>query len=311
MSPRHEVRISCRRHDWTEALFDGRIAEPTFRMVAEGHMSLSALLDAAPELDFMECGLMNFVQAAAEGVAITALPVFIRASFRHSYIFVNSNSGIETPRDLEGKRVATRYGMTANVWARALLQDEYDVRLEKIRWVHQTGGRDAARFTLPPHVEMQVVERDVDLQDLLVAGKVDALIHPDLLPMKLLSRGTVRRLFADAAAEERKSYARTRIVPVMNVIAFRPDEDPTVMRHVFDAFRRAKEAGLAAMEDNRASGLLWYWKAWEDQVALVGRDPVPYAIEGMRPTIEAFVRHAVSQGLLEKPIPLERLFANV
>lgn len=305
-----EIRISCRRHDWTEALFNGEIVDPEMRFLPDAHVRLSALTDASPALDFMELSLMTFAQSVANGVAIKALPVFIRAAFRHAYIFVNNSAGIAGPRDLEGKRVGTRYEMTANVWARALLQQQYGVDLGKIRWVHQTGNRDGTRFKLPPHVQIETVAADVNLQDWLVAGKIDALIHPDLLPLKLLSRGTVHRLFADAAEEERKSYIRTHIVPVMNVIAYRRDEDPATVERVFNAFARAKELGLRAMEDNRDSGLLWYWKAWEDQVALVGRDPVPYSVAAMRPTLEAFVRHAVGQGLLERPIPVDSMFAE-
>ena len=309
-SPRREIRISCRRHDWTEALFDGRITEPTLTFLPDGHRRLPSLLGTAADLDFLECGLMTYVQSVADGLPISALPVFIRAAFRHSYIFVNTHAGIEHPRDLEGKRVGTRYEMTANVWARALLADEYGVQLEKIRWLHQTGGADGARFKLPPDVDLQTVDRDVDLLDLLVAGKIDALIHPDLLPLRLLAHDTVRRLFADAATEERKSYARSKIVPVMNVVIFRHDEEPATIKQVFDAFVRAKEAGIEAMEDNRDSGLLWYWKAWEDQVAFLGRDPVPYSLAQMRPTLETFIRHAVRHGLLEKPMAPDELFVN-
>lgn len=311
MTRERDIRISCRRHDWTEALFDGRLAEPGLTFLPDGHRRLPSLLAAAPELDFMECGLMTFVQSVADGLPILALPVFLRAAFRHSYIFVNKNSGIEGPRDLEGKRVGTRYEMTANVWARALLADEYGVRLEKIRWVHQTGGADGARFKLPPEVEVQTIGRDVDLLDLLVTSKIDALIHPDLLPLQLLAHKTVRRLFADAAKEEQRSYARSKIVPVMNVIIFRRGEDVATIQRVFDKFLRAKSVGLDAMEDNRDSGLLWYWKAWEDQVALIGRDPVPYSLAKMRPTLDAFIQHAVRHGLLDKPVSPDDLFANV
>ena len=309
-SPGREIRISCRRHDWTEALFDGQISEPTLIFLPDGHRRLPSLLGTAADLDFMECGLMTYVQSVANGLPISALPVFIRAAFRHSYIFVNKNAGIAHPRDLEGKRVGTRYEMTANVWARALLADEYGVQLEKIRWLHQTGGADGARFKLPAGVNMQTVGRDVDLLELLVAGKIDALIHPDLLPLRLLAHDTVRRLFADAAAEERQSYARSKIVPVMNVVIFRRGEESTTVKQVFDAFVRAKNAGIDAMEDNRDSGLLWYWKAWEDQVALLGRDPVPYSLAQMRPTLDSFIRHAVRHGLLEKPMAPDELFVN-
>ena len=310
-SRKGEIRISCRRHDWTEALFGSRTSDPSLTFLPDGHRRLPSLLGPAADLDFMECGLMTYVQSVADGVPISALPVFIRAAFRHSYIFVNTKSGIERPRDLEGKRVGTRYEMTANVWARALLADEYGVQLEKIRWVHQTGGADGARFKLPPEIDIETVGREVDLLDWLVSGKIDALIHPDLLPLRLLAHGTVRRLFADAAQEERKSYARSKIVPVMNVVIFRRDEEATTIKRVFDAFLRAKSIGIDAMEDNRDSGLLWYWKAWEDQVALLGRDPVPYSLAKMRPTLDAFIRHAVRHGLLDKPLSPDELFANL
>jgi len=305
-----EIRISCRRHDWTEALFDGRITEPSLTFLPEGHRRLPSLLGDPRDLDFMECGLMTYVQSVANGIPILALPVFIRAAFRHSYIFVNKSAGITRPRDLEGKRVGTRYEMTANVWARALLGDEFGVQLEKIRWLHQTGGADGARFMLPPGVEIETVGREIDLLDWLATGKIDALIHPDLLPLQLLSHSTVRRLFRDAAAEEQRSYTRSKIVPVMNVVVFRREEEPATIRRVFDTFVRAKKSGIDAMDDNRDSGLLWYWKAWEDQVALVGRDPVPYSLAKMRPTIEAFIHHAVRQGLLDEPLSPDELFAN-
>src|ERR1700752_1500249 len=102
MTREREIRISCRRHDWTEALFDGRVTEPTLKFLPDGHRRLPSLLAATPDLDFMECGLMTYAQSVADGLPILALPVFIRAAFRHSYIFVNANSGIAEPRDLEG-----------------------------------------------------------------------------------------------------------------------------------------------------------------------------------------------------------------
>ena len=305
-----DIRISCRRHDWTEALFTGAVGEPGLRMQPDGHVRMSALLDEPPAFDFLECGLMSFAQAVAKGTKLLGLPIFIRAAFRHSYIFVNKQAGIADPRDLEGKCVGTRYEMTANLWARALLAEEYGVDIGRIRWVQQRAGRDGTCFTLPPGTVMEEVGKEVDLQQWLEEGRIDALIHPDVLPLALLSRPNVRRLFPDAAAEERKSYARAKIVPVMNIIGFRRDEDPARVRRVFDAFCRAKQAGLAAMEDNRDSGLLWYWQAWEEQVALVGRDPVPYSLAKMRPTVEAFVRHAVAHGLLSRSLAPEELFAN-
>ena len=239
---------------------------------------------------------------------VRALPVFIRCAFRHSYIFVHAGSGIRDPKDLEGKKVGTTYGMTANVWARGLLVHEYGVRLGAVRWVNAEAKDDS--YVLPPGMQLEYVPKDTDLQEWLVAGKIDALIHPDLIPSALLARKNVKRLFPDAAEEEKKSYRHSKVIPVMNLIACREEylERLDVVREMFQAFCRAKELGLEKMQDSRDSGLLWYWDSLEKQMALVGPDPVPYSVEKIRRTLQTFVDLSVEQGLIRSPIRLEDLF---
>jgi len=305
-----KLRIACRRHDWSNALFDGRLDEPGMTFLPEAHLDIHALTSANPEVDFMECGLINYYQARSEGVPIMALPVFLRAAFRHSYIFVNTNAGIDAPRDLEGRRVGTRYGMTANVWARALLQHQYGVQLEKIRWLNQE-TRPVAPYELPAGTVLEPVGTDVDLQDWLVQGKIDALVHANVVAPRLLARGNVRPLFANAPEEERAYYRATKIVPVMNVIAYRqhdPLAGPETIARVFDIFRTAKAIDLVAMEDPRDSGLVWYAEALAAQVALLGPDPAPYSVEAMRTTLDAFISYGLEQGVLTKRLELSDLF---
>lgn len=304
------LRVACRRHDWSNALFDGRVTAPELEMLGDGHLGLEALLDEPAAVDFMECGLVNYYWARSQGAPVRALPVFLRAAFRHSYIFVNDAVRVDHPRDLEGKRVGTRYGMTANVWARALLQHQHGVRLESIRWLNQE-TRQPAPYALPAGLVLEPVGRDVSLQAMLVNGEIDALVHPDVIATRLFAQGNVRRLFSDAPAAERAYYRTTGFVPVMNVIAFREStlrERPDAVSAVFDAFCRAKAAGLAAMEDVRDSGLLWYYQALEEQLALVGPDPAPYALERMRPALEAFVGYGLEQGVFTQTFAPDDLF---
>ena len=304
------ARVACRRHDWSNALFDGRVVEPALEFVADGHLGLEALLETPAVVDFMECGLVNYYWARSQGAAVLALPVFLRAAFRHSYIFVNQNVRVDHPRDLEGKRVGTRYGMTANVWARALLQHQHGVLLERIHWLNQE-TRTPAPYALPAGLVLEPVGRDVKLQELLVEQKIDALVHPDVLATRLFARGNVRRLFSNAADAERDYYRTTGIVPVMNVIAFRERdlrERPDVVTTVFGAFCRAKNAGLAALEDVRDSGLLWQYEALEEQLALIGPDPAPYSLMQMRPALAAFASYALEQGVITAAPPLDELF---
>jgi 4,5-dihydroxyphthalate decarboxylase len=304
------VRVACRRHDWSNALFDGRVAAPALEFVPDGHLGLEALLAEPATVDFMECGLVNYYWARSQGAAVRALPVFLRAAFRHSYIFVNDNVRVDHPGDLEGKRVGTRYGMTANVWARALLAHQHGVQLEKIHWLNQE-TRTPAPYALPPGLVLEPVERHVDLQELLVQKQIDALVHPDVLPLRLFANGNVRRLFSNVAEAERAYYRATGIVPVMNVIVFRERDLHAridVVGDVFDAFCRAKAAGIAAMEDVRDSGLLWYYEALEEQIALVGPDPAPYSLERMRPTLDAFIGYGLEQGVFTRRFTPDELF---
>jgi len=303
------IRVACRRHDWSNALFDGRVAVPSLEIVPEAHLELDALTGASPRVDFMEVGLLNYYRARSAGAAIDALPVFLRAAFRHNYIFVNAQSGIERPKDLEGKRVGTRYGMTATLWARGLLQHQHGVALEKIRWLNQE-TRAGAPYALPPGLVLEPVPPEVNLQRQLIDGEIDALIHPDLIPTKLLAYASVRRLFAAAPEAERAYYRATRIVPVMNTIAFRTSERPDTVAAVLEGFRRAKAAGLEAMQDVRDSGLLWNYEALEAQIALMGPDPVPYSVDAMRPTLQALIDFGLEQGVFTKRLSLEDLFRS-
>jgi 4,5-dihydroxyphthalate decarboxylase len=303
------VKVACRRHDWTAALFDNKVRLSSLRLEIseQANVGVGELLRNR-DLDFAECGLAGFLRARSGGARVRALPVFIRCAFRHSYIFVHAGSGIREPKDLEGKRVGTTYGMTANVWARGLLMHEYGVRLAAVRWINAETEDNS--YVLPAGMQFEYVPKDTDLQEWLVAGKIDALIHPDLIPSALLARKNVKRLFADAAEEEKKSYRQSGVIPVMNLIACREEylERPDVVLEMFQAFCRAKELGLEKMQDSRDSGLLWYWDALEKQMALVGGDPVPYSVEKIRRTLQTFVDLSVEQGLIRSPIRLEDLF---
>src|SRR5918999_1260890 len=63
-------------------------------------------------------------------------------------------SGIRTPKNLEGKRVGVmRYTMTAAVWQRGHLQNDYGVDLAKIHWVEgaiNSPGSHGVPTIIPP-----------------------------------------------------------------------------------------------------------------------------------------------------------------
>ena len=160
---------------------------------------------------------------------------------------------------------------------------------------------------------MEPVPEREDIQGWLLEGRIDALIHAAVDADRLLADGTVRRLFANAGREEREWWQRTGIVPMMNVLACREDalrERPDEAREVFDAFVRAKQLGLADHHNNRDSGLFWFWEAFEEQLALMGEDPVPYSISKNRHALETLLRYCAEQGIVDRELAVEELLVD-
>jgi len=106
------------------------------------------------EFDVAEFSSSEFVQRfASKQCPFVAIPVFPSRAFRHGFIAVHRKSGIETPKDLEGKRVGVPLlTMTAAIYINGLLQHEYGVDLRKVHWVQgamNTGGAHGSPTVLP------------------------------------------------------------------------------------------------------------------------------------------------------------------
>jgi 4,5-dihydroxyphthalate decarboxylase len=64
-----------------------------------------------------------------------AIPAFVSRLFRDSGIYIRTDRGITCPEDLKGKTIGLlEYQITANVWIRGFLQDEYGVKPSEIKW---------------------------------------------------------------------------------------------------------------------------------------------------------------------------------
>jgi 4,5-dihydroxyphthalate decarboxylase len=304
------VRVACRKHDWTNALFEGRVPDPPglhIEMIEHENVGVNGLIGDNPLADYAECGLAGMVQAQAGGAQVVGFPVFIRTTFRHSYILIRADRGINSPKDLEGKRIGTSYNTTATIWVRGLLQDGYGVQLDRISWldIGPTG------YKAPASYKIERAERGTKLHDLLRAGEIDALISFDAEMIHHQGSTTVKRLFPDAGKEEREWWKKTHVMPMMNVMACptatlkeRPDE----ARAVFDAFFQAKELGLKALLSNRDSGLFWYWEALDEQLEILGLDPVPYSVSKNRVPIETLLRYCAEQGITDHQLAVEDVF---
>jgi 4,5-dihydroxyphthalate decarboxylase len=319
--PRLRLSLACWNYDRTRALAEGRVQpegielnylsmpveETFFRMLRHR------------EFDAAEMSLSSYaVSLFREQKHFIAIPIFPSRFFRHSSIYVNAKSGIQEPRDLIGKRVGNpEYQMTAPVWIRGILQDEYGVPVDGV--TYHTGGEEEPnrseklKLDLPPNIKVQPIGPKETLAAMLRDGAIDAL-YTARMPSTYPSDGKVRRLFENYYEVEQAYYRKTHIFPIMHTVAIRRttyEKHPWVAMSLYKAFARSQRetyedlyvtAALKAM-------LPWLTKHVEDARALMGDDFWPYGFAPNRETLATFLRYHHEQGLSQRRLEPEELFA--
>ena len=274
------------------------------------------------EFDVSEMSSAEFVSMTAKGDnPFVGLPVFPSKCFRHGFICINRNAGIATPKDLEGKRIGTPlYTQSAMIYIRGDLQHEYDVDLNTIHWVQGAVEKSGSHgHPEPPEllepVNIEINTSEFSLSEMLAAGEIDAICG-SRLPTNLGVHPDVVRLFPDYRAVERDYYRRTRIHPIMHLVAIRRDvydANPQIADSLWKAFEAAK---TWALEEMRFSGAQRYMLPWlypdlDEIDELFDGDPWPYGVEANRPTLEAYIKYMVDQDFIAEPMPIESLFLPV
>lgn len=256
-------------------------------------------------------------QATAPGSDVIALPVFASRVFRLSSFYVNKRKGIRTAADLKGKRVGLpEWAQTAAVYSRGWLAHEAKVPLTSIEWVQagieSTGRTEKVDLNLPEGLVLRR-EPKKTLNDMLVAGELDAVMTASAPSSFKRGHADIARLFPDYRRMEAEYFARTRIYPIMHVIAMRKDilaEHPWLARNLCLAFEESKNRSLERM---REAGVSRYPVPWlshymEEITQAFGEDIFPFGIEANRPTLKAFLQYCHEQGIAKRLVEPEDIF---
>jgi 4,5-dihydroxyphthalate decarboxylase len=272
------------------------------------------------EFDVAEMSLSSYcVKLARPDCPFIAIPVFPSRFFRHSCIFVSTRSGIEKPADLIGKRIGVpEYQLTAPVWIRGVLEDEYGVDPTSVTYFtggeEQPGRHEKIKLDLPDAFRVQPIGPTQTLSRMLADGEIDAL-HAPRAPSTFYSEpDRVRRLFPDFVQVEKAYFQKTGIFPIMHVIALRRDvyeQNRWIARALFKAFIAAQQIcydQLRVMASLKTM-LPWQIAAVEETIATLGEDWWPYGVERNRHVLETFARYHHRQGLSERRLNIEEMFA--
>lgn len=253
------------------------------------------------EYDVAELAVTTYLTAKEHGAAFTALPIFLVRDFHHGKTQVLKDGPVTTAADLAGKRVGVNrgYTVTAGVWARAALADA-GLDLSSVTWV-LSGDEHVATYVPPANVEAAPEGRT--LEDLLLAGELDAVINADI------SNDAVVSLLPEDAAWA--SLEETGFVPVNHLIVVRDellDANPGLATALFDAFTEAKRRYVAELQDGLTETR--QDRNFRRFTEVTGEaDPLPYGVEANRAVLEKLMENAIAQGILTKPLALEDVFA--
>ncbi|HWF97141.1 MAG TPA: ABC transporter substrate-binding protein, partial [Xanthobacteraceae bacterium] len=249
------------------------------------------------EFDICEMAITTYICARAYGKPMTAVPVFLVRAFHHGAILANTNSGIRTPKDLEGKRVGVNrgYTVTTGVWARGILQQEYGVDLSKITWV-LSGDEHVAEYRPPANVVP--IEPGQKMGEMLAKGELAAAIGVEV------DSPDVRPLIPDAFETGLAALRRRGLYPINHTVVIKNEllaAHPQLAADVFDAFAASKNVYLDRLRAGRIEKPTEIDELHKRVMQITG-DPLPYGIAPNRAVIEELIGHAVKQGIITKPV---------
>jgi 4,5-dihydroxyphthalate decarboxylase len=311
------LSVAIGDYDRNRPLIDGAVpidgVDPVFMTLPPEEIFFRAFRNQ--DFDVCECSLSSFtVQTAAGNAPYVGVPAFVSRMFRHTSIYCRTDR-IKQPGDLKGRKVGVpEYQLTANVWARAILEDDFGVKPKDIHWIRggieHAGRPEKIAIKLPKGVRLDNAPEGKTISALLAAGEIDGFIAPR--PPAVQARN-IGWLFRDPVAAAKDYYQRTKIFPIMHLIGVRRSlaaKHPWLPAALLKAFEQSKVQAMAALADTSATKVTMPFV--EERIAeargLMGDDYWPYGVEANRKTLATFLRHHHAQGLSSRLVKVEELF---
>ena len=320
--PKLSLSVAVGDYDRMRPLVDGAVqidgVDPVFSLLEPEEIFFRAIRHA--EFDVCELSFSSYTVKTARGESpYIAIPVYPSRAFRHTCIVIRTDRGITKPEDLRGKLIGLpEYQMTACVWARGLLSDEYGVKAEDVHWRNggqeQPGRTERTPITLPPRIDLQSIPAGKTLSGMLEAGELDALITARAPSCFVRGAPNIARLFPDFRTAEEAYFRKTGLFPIMHLIGIRRslvEQHPWLAASVQKGF---DEARAHALQQLRHVGTLAVMLPWmvddlKRAEAVMGPDLWRYGFGANRAELDAMVRWAHEQGLTDRHMDAAEMFA--
>jgi 4,5-dihydroxyphthalate decarboxylase len=303
-----KLKTVTRTQGNNQALKDGSVKPKTFEFeFVEVDPLIAAFrrMVRGNEFDICEMAITTYICAKAFGKPMTAVPVFLVRAFHHGAILASAKAGIATPKDLEGKRVGVNrgYTVTTGVWARGILQRQYGVDLGKIIWV-LSGDEHVAEYKPPANVVP--IAAGKKMEDMLVSGELAAAVGVDV------KSPDVKPLIPDALEAGLAALRGSGHYPINHTLVIKDEliaRHPDLAADVFNVFAEAKRRYVERLKAGKIEKPTEVDKVHQRVMDITG-DPLPYGIAPNRKVLDELIGHALTQGIITKPVSVDELFAS-
>jgi 4,5-dihydroxyphthalate decarboxylase len=314
------LSVAVGDYDRNRPLINGAVridgVDPVFMTLSPEEIFFRAF--RSQDFDICELSLSSYTLRTALGdCPYVGVPAFVSRMFRHTSIWVRTDR-IQEPKDLKGKKVGLpEWQLTANVWARAILEDDFGVKGSDIHWIRggieEPGRPEKNPIRLPPGVRMEDAPAGATISQMLIDGEIDGFVAPRPPSFMTAETKNVGWLFRDPTAAAKDYFKRTGVFPIMHLIGIRKtlvEKHPYLPVAVFKAFEASKAAAMAALRDTSATKvtLPFVEERLKEARDLMGDDFWAYGVEPNRRTLETFLRHHHSQGLSPRVMKVEEMF---
>jgi 4,5-dihydroxyphthalate decarboxylase len=321
MTAQIPLTLACGDYDRTRAIKDGRVpvegCAVTYLPLEPEEIFHRAFKHQ--EFDVCELSFSSYLRTVDAGTSpYTGIPAFVSRIFRHSGIYIRTDRGIRTPQDLKGRLIGLpEYQITAVVWLRGLMQDEYGVKPTDIRWrqggIEEPGRTERTPLKPIPGLDLKPIPAGKTLSGMLEDGELDAMFSARAPSCFLRGAPNIGRLFPDYRSVEKEYYRKTCMFPIMHLIGIKREiaqAHPWLPASLYKAFCQAKAYAMRDVMDVNALQITlpWLVAEAEETAKLMGADFWRYGVHENAAEIEALTRYSYEQGLVQRKLRVEDLF---
>lgn len=308
-----KMTMTCGPYDRARALIDQRVnpegidLDVTVNPRSPGSPNFA--LDGSYDAAEFYTGLY-MADLPYRSLGYTAIPIFVKRMFRHSYIYINNKSGIKSPADLNGRRMGLQSWFTsAGIWARGALEDDWGLDVRSITWVAQKED-EIGDWKPPSWLKLEIAPKGTEQFDLLASGDIQGAlttrlwapnVHPD-----------IDFLFPNYGEVERDYYKRTGMFPIMHTLVIKTallEKEPWVAMSLFNAWMESKQALYDEMRWQRVHlTSLFYRELREEEMALGGDDFYRWGFKGTRFEVDKMLEYVHRYGMVPRKFEPEEMF---